>query len=417
MQKVISYFLLLFSLLLLFLTMTQTLLHSISSLSPFAKNITYYKTKKANYLGSSLNTQNVNAPTKLNAKAYCLFDAASKRILCASNENTKLPMASTTKIMTCIIAIENCDLSSKVTVSSYAASMPDVQLNMQSGDSFILKDLLYSLMLESHNDTAVAIAEYIGKSVEGFAALMNNKAKELGCTHTNFVTPNGLDNEKHYTTAKELCIIASYAIQNKTFQKIIQTKSHQFTNCKKNRQYTVNNHDAFLSSYPGAIGIKTGFTGKAGYCFCGAAKKDGRILISSVLACGWPPHKSYKWADTKALMNYGFSAFKPATIVTPKYPDTISVTDSTTSAVKIDSDMPAKLTLPLSYTDKVVIKRTLPKQLSTPIRQGDILGYDTIFLNGNPLQKYTILAKESAHPRTFSYYGSIILQSFFYLIR
>lgn len=414
MQKAISYFLLFFSLLLLFLAMTQTLFHTISSFPPFTHTQSSYNTKQATYSGSTLSIADNKEPSQLYAKAYCLFDADSQRILYAKNENKKLPMASTTKIMTCIIAIENCDLNSKVPVSSYAASMPDVQLNMQAGDSFILGDLLYSLMLESHNDTAVAIAEFIGKSVKGFATLMNNKARELGCTKTNFVTPNGLDDAKHYTTAKELCIIASYAIQNKTFQKIIQTKSHQFSNCKKNRQYTVNNHDAFLSNYSGAIGIKTGFTGKAGYCFCGAAKKDGRILVSSVLACGWPPHKSYKWSDTKALMDYGFNAFKQADISTPDYPDKSPVLNSTLSSIHLTTEMPSKFTLPLSKDDKIIIKRNMPGQLSAPIRQGDILGYDAVYLNGKLLKKYAILAKENAYQRTFHYYRKIILDSFFF---
>ena len=128
-------------------------------------------------------------------------------------------MASTTKIMTCILALEKGSPKDIVTVSKYAASMPDVQLNMQSGEQFRLADLLYSLMLESHNDTAVAIAEHIGGSVKGFAKLMNQKAAELGCNKTHFVTPNGLDSDKHYTTAYELCLIADYALKNSDFRK------------------------------------------------------------------------------------------------------------------------------------------------------------------------------------------------------
>ena len=214
-------------------------------------------------------TSSASEPSKMYSKAYCLIDADSNRILASKDADLQLPMASTTKIMTCIVALENGSPDDIVTVSRYASSMPDVQLNMKEGEKFRLGDLLYSLMLESHNDTAVAIAEHIGGSVEGFAELMNLKAEELGLANTHFVTPNGLDSDGHYTTAYELCCIGAYAVQNKEFMDIVQTPSHQFSNCDNTRTYSVNNKDAFLTSYSGALGIKTGFTGNAGYCFCG----------------------------------------------------------------------------------------------------------------------------------------------------
>ena len=156
----------------------------------------------ASELGSSVAA---STPSSLYAKAYCVMDTESGRFLLSQNENKKMPMASTTKIMTCILALESGCLDEMVTVSAYAASMPDVQLNIREGEKYRLGDLLYSLMLESHNDTAVAIAEHIGGSVEGFAEQMNQKAEEIGCVSTHFVTPNGLDDPEHYTTAKELC--------------------------------------------------------------------------------------------------------------------------------------------------------------------------------------------------------------------
>jgi D-alanyl-D-alanine carboxypeptidase (penicillin-binding protein 5/6) len=348
------------------------------------------------------------------AKAYCLIDAASGRTLLASNEDKKLPMASTTKIMTCILALEYGDLDSKVTVSSYAASMPDVQLNMQTNDTFYLKDLLYSLMLESHNDTAVAIAEHISGSVKGFAKLMNQKAEQLGCTSTHFVTPNGLDDEEHYTTAKELCLIASYAIQNKDFLKIIQTPSYQFTNCKGTRSYSLTNHDAFLTSYSGAIGIKTGFTGNAGYCFCGAAKRDGKTLIATVLACGWPPNKGYKWIDTKKLMDYGFANFDTATLPTPKLSNTIAVSGGTKALCTLQRTKHEALSLLLCETDSITIRQNLPGTLQAPIRKGDIAGYEEYYLNGELLCQFPITAKESISQRTLSYYQNIIKKLFLF---
>lgn len=415
MQKIVSISLLGLSLLLLFLSMAGAYRQAIQTLPPFCPSLSISLPQTTSYSGRNFSILSPDsAPSNLHAKSFCLLDAESKRVLLGKEENKKLPMASTTKIMTCILALEYGKPNSKVSVSSYAASMPDVQLNMQYGDTFYLKDLLYSLMLESHNDTAVAIAEHIGKTVEGFAELMNQKASELGCTSTNFVTPNGLDDKEHYTTAKELCIIASYAIQNKDFLEIIQTKSHSFTNCKMTRSYQVHNHDAFLTSYSGAIGIKTGFTGNAGYCFCGAAKRDGQTLISSVLACGWPPNKSYKWADTKKLMDYGFSNFKKVNLKTPKLPKKLPVANGTKNSIHIQSDASEETSYMLSENDTLQIKIKLPRKLQAPIRQGDIIGYEEYYLNKELQYQFPITAKESVKKRTWQYYQNIICHLFLF---
>ena len=336
-----------------------------------------------------------SSPSSLNAKAACLLDADSGRVLFQKDADKQLPMASTTKIMTCILAIEQGNLEDTVTFSSYAASMPDVQLNARSGESFLLKDLLYSLMLESHNDTAVAIAEHIGGSVEGFAEKMNQKASELGLKNTHFVTPNGLDADGHYTTAKELCLIAAYAIQNETFCKIIRTKSHSFSSKNKHRSYRVNNLDAFLTSYSGAIGIKTGFTGKAGYCFCGAARKNGVTLVSSVLASGWPPHKTYKWVDTRKLMDYGFANYTLAALPESPVLQKLPIYGGQETVIRLKRSKPATETrLLLTSTDILKIEYDLPEGINAPIRAGDIVGYENYYLNDTLLQSVPIA---SAH--------------------
>ncbi len=254
------------------------------------------------------------SPGSLYATSACLYDAAAGRVLYEKNAQTRLPMASTTKIMTLLVILENATLDEVVQVSSNAARQPDVQLNINTGEQYYVKDLLYSLMLESHNDVAVALAEHVGGSVEGFCAMMNRKAAELGLTDTCFETPNGLDSENHFTTAVELAKIAAYALKNEDFIKITNTSSYQFNELTTGRSFTVSNKNRFLYMMEGAIGMKTGFTGRAGYCFVGALRRDGYELVSVVLASGWPPHKEYKWSDTKKLMNYGLEYFKQENI-------------------------------------------------------------------------------------------------------
>ena len=280
---------------------------------------------------------------ELYALSACLMDADSGRVLYDKNADEVRAMASTTKIMTLIVALEYANEDDIVTVSPYAASMPDVQLNIMAGEQYRLGDLYYAMMLESFNDVAVTIAEYIGecyalnqddrtantdikarsyddskKYVHTFAKLMNEKAKELGCENTYFITPNGLDaedeNGKHSTTAKELAVIASYAIKNERFNDIIGTRHYSFCEVNGTRNCSAYNKDAFLNQMNGAFGIKTGFTGNAGYCFVGALKSDGRTFISVVLGSGWPSNRTYKWKDTRKLMEYGINNFFPRTV-------------------------------------------------------------------------------------------------------
>ena len=264
---------------------------------------------------------------ELYAQAAVLMDAETGRVLYGKNEMAVLPMASTTKIMTCILALENGDMNDEVKVSSYAATMPDVQLNIKEGETYRLEDLLYSIMLESHNDSAVAIAEHIGGSVEGFAILMNQKAKQIGANDTCFITPNGLDatgkladefgNEKtvfHSTTAKDLAKIMRYCLKESSkrdeFKEITQKDAHSFTDCEQKRDFLCNNHNSLLWKRTDAISGKTGFTNKAGYCYVGAIENEGRTYIVALLACGWPYNKNYKWKDCERLFTYGLEHYE-----------------------------------------------------------------------------------------------------------
>lgn len=322
----------------------------------------------------------------LHANSALLLDASNNRVLYERNGFKRMSMASTTKIMTCIVTLENADLNDVVEVSSYAARMPDVQLNINTGEKYYLKDLLFSLMLESHNDVAVAIAEHVGGSVEGFATMMNDKARKLGCENTNFITPNGLDAEGHYTTARDLAVIASYAVKNDKFIEITNTTSHSFKEIGKGRSFTVTNKNKFLYMMEGAIGVKTGFTGDAGYCFVGAIKREDKFLISVVLGCGWPPNKSLKWSDTKELMNYGIKNYKERQIIKNLNLKPIMVKRGQQQFLK--PYMNDELTLLLRDDEKVTAQYKLPDFIEAPVRADTVIGEVQYYIDD---QYYTSL--------------------------
>jgi len=250
--------------------------------------------------------------TGIRAQGACLMEYETGRVLYEKNMNKQLPMASTTKIMTCIIALESGKLEETVTASANAASSPKVHLGLKKGEKHRLYDLLYPLMLLSANDCAVAVAEHIGGSVSGFAEIMNKKAKEIGALNTEFVTPNGLDCGNHHSTAYDMALITRYALKNSEFRNIIATR--QITIPLKNnteKSYTVYSKNRLLNEFDGAIGVKTGFTGKAGNCFVGAAQRNNLTLISVNLASGWGnAGKEQKWKDSKNMLSYGFENYK-----------------------------------------------------------------------------------------------------------
>ena len=239
-------------------------------------------------------------PENLYARAAILIDADSGRILYGKNENDVMPMASTTKIMTLLVALKYGNPSDRVTFSSYAAKEPDVQLNALKGEQYTLNELLYLMMLRSYNDVAMMVAEYVGgvlngdtspnntteeskEDVKRFIDEMNGYAVKLGLSDTYFVTPNGLDGEDegriHSTTAYELALIAREALKSEEVIKICTTKSFSYREQNGKRSGTITNGNRFLDINKNAIGMKTGFTGKAGYCFVGATKVDERIKM------------------------------------------------------------------------------------------------------------------------------------------
>ena len=353
---------------------------------------------------------------KLYAQSAVLMDAESGRILYEKDGEHVLPMASTTKIMTCILALECGNPEDYAEASSYASSMPKVKLYVKSGEYFKLKDLLYSLMLESHNDSAVVIAEHIAGSTEAFADMMNQKARDIGCFDTFFITPNGLDAtvtgsdgqvRAHSTTAADLARIMSYCItdspKREEFLKITETTSYSFGSYQKKedsfvpsgRTFSCNNHNAFLSMMDGALSGKTGFTGNAGYCYVGALKRDNRTFVVALLACGWPNNKSYKWSDTKQLMNFGLENFEYHSLSEVLYDEStlspIPVQNGQTSRlgesaytnVKIDrSDEKRKTSsgsdpgegILLKKGEQFPVKLEIKKELKAPVDAGTEVG-------------------------------------------
>ena len=332
---------------------------------------------------------------QLHAQSAVLVDGETGRILYEKNANKKMAMASTTKIMTCLVALENSKPDDIVTISQYAASMPDVQLNAIEGDVFYIEDLLYALMLESHNDVAVAIAEHVGGSEEEFANLMNERAKEIGCTNTHFVTANGLDAEEHYTTASDLAKITVEALKNDAFCNIIQTEYYKFSNVNESRTYELNNKNAFLNQMEGAYGVKTGFTNDAGYCFVGASKKNKVNLISVVLGSGWPPNKTWKWEDTWTLMNYGFDHFTYRKIGQAQMDvGHLTISNGRKSEVRLRADTSIEDIL-LGASEKITIKMIKELKREAPITEDEIVGWIYYQVNNVTVKKYPIYPVES----------------------
>ena len=356
----------------------------------------------------------------LYAQSAVLIDADTGRILYAKNAEEQRPMASTTKIMTLIIALENANQDDIVMISDYAASMPDVQLHLRAGEHYRLGDLLYSMMLESHNDSAVAIAEHVGGTVPGFAALMNAKARDIGCYATYFITPNGLDAEDdtgvHSTTAADLARILRYCImqspKKEEFLKITRTNAYSFSDLEGIRTFTVGNKNAFLHMMEGALTGKTGFTGNAGYCYVGALRQEERTFIVALLACGWPNNRSYKWSDTRKLMNYGLEHFTyrnvwqepklPELPVKNGIPDRENLEEEARIRLRLSSEEP-DLKLLLSEGEQVQVETHISQEVTAPVEPGTLLGSVRYLLDGQVVKVYTVEAAEDVEAVTLGW--------------
>lgn len=436
----------------------------------------------------SESSSNVSVPDSLYAKYAVLLDGDTGRVLYGKNEETAAPMASTTKIMTCILALEYAPPEMKCVTSPYAASMPDVQLNAVSGEIFSLNDLLYSLMLKSHNDTAVIIAENValyylynissedyakkvpsleslGLSAEDysfifdtnasennsddtshyllktlstenskmlvhlFASLMNEKARQLGCENTYFITPNGLDAQDetgvHSTTPKDLAVIMSYCIKNTDFLSVTQARNHSFTSSKitdngsvssSYKSYSVSNANAFLDMYDNIISGKTGFTGDAGYCYICAYQCDGRTFIVALLACGWPNNKNYKWKDAKKLLDYGRANYFPASILDPDFAlEDIQIEDAVPGTLSLKTANNDGFTALLCSNDKVNVSVRLKSGLCAPVLENEQVGEVCVYINDNKFYSVPIIAGNTVRKKTYFFYLKNLINQYLFL--
>ncbi len=374
--------------------------------------------------------EKADEPNNLYARSAVLMDADSGRILFGKEKDVPRPMASTTKIMTCILALENKTEGETVTVSEEASSQPEVHLGVRVGEEYYIEDLLYSLMLESHNDSAVLVAEGISGSVEAFAALMNEKAEELGCHDTHFVTPNGLDGEDeggvHSTTAADLARIMRYCItespKREEFLAITQMKDYQFSNVAGDRSFSCSNHNAFLGMMEGALTGKTGFTADAGYCYVGALSQNGETYIVALLACGWPDNRNYKWRDTRTLMEYGLSNYDYRN-VWEEVPEmevpvkggvnkkNIYQKDCTAKAGLAKADEELRLLLRADEDVEIQIQKT--EELQAPVKKGALAGEVIYVLEGQEVARYPLTVLETVEERDIRRCFRELLKRFF----
>lgn len=359
------------------------------------------------------NRENAPRESELYAKAAVLMDADSSRILYSKNGTDALANASTTKILTCILALEYSQPDAMIEVSNRAASAPKVHLGMRAGQRFYMLDLLHALMLESYNDCAIAIAEHIAGSVEDFAKIMNQKAKEIGCRDTYFITPNGLDgkDEKgfHHTTAADLALLMRYCVMQSEkrdeFRAITATRSYSFCEIDSGRAYTVTNRNAFLDMMQGAFSGKTGFTGNAGYCYVGALTRDDRNYIVALLACGWPNNRTYKWSDSKKLMQYGIDNFEKINLdcipIEQERIGTVLVENGQGDSIGENICVDVKIgavkgvdTLLIAKGEEVKVNYQVKQKLKAPIEADTCIGKIAVTVSDEVLREYEVLTAE-----------------------
>lgn len=328
-------------------------------------------------------------------KAAILMDGQSNRILYESNSRERLPMASTTKIMTAIVALEHGKLDDQIIIPPEASGIEGSSIWLSSGETHTLEDLLYGLMLRSGNDAATAIAIHIGGSVEGFAAMMNSTAKKIGAKDTNFVNPHGLHNDEHYTTAYDLALITSHGLKNPDFESIVSTKYHTIPWEGHEWDRAMKNKNKILWTYEGANGVKTGYTKKAGRCFVSSSKRKGMQLVAVVLNCG------PMFEESAALMDYGFDHYENVSIVEQgQFLQSFPVVRGVQEEIELVADQGFDVALNDMEKSNIHTKMILPIELEAPMESGQWVGSLQVYLKDELLKEIPIVTGQAVEKKS-----------------
>lgn len=323
---------------------------------------------------------------KISATSGILIDSFSGRVLFEKNAYQRLSMASTTKIITAITAIENSVLTDVVTVSKKAAEVEGSSMWLAEGEKITMENLLYGLMLNSGNDAAIAIAEHISGSEEEFAKLMNQLAEKIGTENTNFENPHGLDSKEHYTTSRDLAMITRYAMQNQKFAEIVASKTKTVPNEGTAWDRTLTNHNKLLFMYEGANGVKTGYTKKTGRCLVSSAERDGIKLIAVTI------NAPDDWNDHKNMLDYGFSNYELKTLVyRGESLGRAAIDGAEVQAAEIYSDSDVNVLVSRDGSDNVDIEIFSPEITSAPVSANQILGEAVLLVNGKEISRYPLI--------------------------
>ena len=335
-----------------------------------------------------------DALPRVTARSAVVMEAKTGRVLYERNMGDRRFPASTTKIMTLIIALEKGNLDDVVKVGPHAAGTEGSTLWLEEGDEITLRELLYGMMLHSGNDATVAVAEHIAGSVDAFARLMTDKAHEIGANDTNFVNANGLPDDAHYTTAHDLALIASYGYTLPEFEKIVSTKEITFP-WVKDDTHRLRNENQMLWLYEGGNGVKTGYTDAAGRCLVSAAKRDGIQLVAVVLDSNW------MWNDSILLLDYGFSKIDRTTVV-KKHAQVGTVAVTGSRARRLGVQTKDEIVLPVvdgtaGYEQTI----DLPHAVKAPIKKGDVVGTLRVSYEGKEVAKTDLVAMQDAEQKSF----------------
>ena len=354
----------------------------------------------------------------VNSRACVVIDRKTNYVLLGKNENSKKKMASTTKIMTATIIIEKCNLTDTIEISKQAAGTGGSRLGLKTGDKITVLDLLYGLMLRSGNDAAVALAEYAGGDINGFAELMNAKALELGLTNTHFETPHGLDSNEHYTTAYELALLSNYALDNPTFAKIVGTKNYTIT--INGSPKALSNTNELLGNMEGVYGIKTGFTNGANRCLVTACKRNNMDIICVVLGADT---KKFRTIDSIKLINYVFNNFVVydlESFVNKNFEDW-KKDNLNTFIVNKGLSQDVLLNIENLYISKVPIRKDLinsfemkvecQKYFKAPVKGNSSIGNIVISNSGKEIAKCNISIMNDIDKKNSSYYFIYLLKN------